>query len=266
MNNRISITPPSKSRPATARRHVVTVLTQEILDNPSTVAFPIESEHQLCRRFNISRVTVRLALSDLENRGLLYRKHGKGTFAHGRSTRIHRHIGVLIKSPPTREDRPLAEFLRGVQTVVTSFRASIILIGLSSEEWSPELASVLAGVIVVAENVTSKDLDNLKNRKLPFLIVGETNLPGPRILLHQAEETAFNNSTATNIGSHFFTAGQRVAEALTRAFQTGELTAELPLRSISGHDQTFDFITDTVRIALTKEHDTNSPRSSVTLS
>ena len=223
MNYRLlKISGPSKARPISARRHLATILAQEILDNPATSAFPIESEFQLCRRFEVSRVTVRLALGDLENRGMIYRVHGKGTFAHGRSTRIHRHIGVLIKSPLTTENRPLAEILRGVQSVMTPLRATLILIGMSPDEWSPELASVLAGVIVVAENVTTKDLDSLNNRKLPFFIVGKTDLPGPRILLDQDAETDSNGPATSSIGNRFFVAGQRTAEGLTQAFLTGE--------------------------------------------
>lgn len=38
------------------------------------------SERQLVQLFNVSRSTVRLALRDLEERGLIYRLHGKGTF------------------------------------------------------------------------------------------------------------------------------------------------------------------------------------------
>jgi GntR family transcriptional regulator len=40
--------------------------------------FPPEAE--LCRQFNISRITVRQALSELQKAGLVYRERGKGTF------------------------------------------------------------------------------------------------------------------------------------------------------------------------------------------
>jgi len=193
----------------------VTVLAQEILETSSTHAFPIESEHQLCRRFGISRVTVRLALGDLEHRGLIYRVHGKGTFAHGRSTRIHRHIGVLIKSPLASENRPLGEILRGVQTFVRPLRSTVILISQPPEEWGPQLASILSGVIVVAENVTPHDLENLSARRLPFLMVGETDLPGPRVHLNPKD-------TPGNRNMNFFAIGQNAAKALSRAFVTGE--------------------------------------------
>ena len=100
-------------------------------------------------------------------------------------------------------------------------RASLVLIGHSPEEWRPELVSVLAGVIVMPEEVTTKELENLKDRNLPFFIFGESELPGPRILLknRNAEE---NTHSSTN----FFTVGRLVAEALNLAALTGEPVSE----------------------------------------
>lgn len=129
----------SEGRPVTARSHIVSVLTEEILNNKEPKAFPLQSEYQLCQRFAVSRVTVRLALTDLENRGLIYRKHGIGTFAHPRSTRIHRHIGVLLKSSRPTENCILAEILRGVQSVMSPLRSALILIPMPPEEWRPDL-------------------------------------------------------------------------------------------------------------------------------
>jgi GntR family transcriptional regulator len=41
---------------------------------------PIPSERSLCAKYRISRTTVRQALSEMINEGVLYRKQGKGTF------------------------------------------------------------------------------------------------------------------------------------------------------------------------------------------
>lgn len=38
------------------------------------------SEREICRDFQVSRTTVRKALQELEARGYIYRRHGKGTF------------------------------------------------------------------------------------------------------------------------------------------------------------------------------------------
>jgi DNA-binding LacI/PurR family transcriptional regulator len=169
------------SRPYTARARLVTTLAQEILSRPDTVPFAIASEHALCRRFQISRVTVRLALGDLENRGLIYRKHGKGTFAYGRTQQIYRDIGFLMKAPQAAEHRPVAELVRGARTVMTGLGASIVLLSRSPEDWRPDVAGSLAGVIVMSQDVSEKDLQVLQDRKVPFLLAGRATLPGPHI-------------------------------------------------------------------------------------
>jgi hypothetical protein len=115
----------------------------------------------------------------------------------------------------------LVEILEGMKIVMTPLRSTIILIGMSPEEWGPELAAILGCVIVVAENATISDLDNLKDRKLPFLIVGETDLPGPRIPSQTVEHS-------------FFEIGQRAAEALNRAAMTGEPVDRLVLEFFNG--------------------------------
>src|SRR5216683_4057776 len=57
----------------------------------------IESEHQLCARFNVSRPTIRQALDVLVEEGLLYRHAGRGTFStpSGASDRKLRVIGSV---------------------------------------------------------------------------------------------------------------------------------------------------------------------------
>ncbi len=172
-------------RPSTARARLVAALTDEILQSAEQAAFPIASEHQLCRRFNVSRVTVRLALGDLENRGLIYRKHGKGTFAHGRATRVHKNIGILMRCPQSAEHRPIAEMVRGVQTAMSAVQAATLLISTSPEQWRPEKASTLGGVIVVPQEVTVRELDILRDRNLNYILFGESPLTGPRIHLGQ---------------------------------------------------------------------------------
>lgn len=40
----------------------------------------LDSERDICLRYDVSRTTVRQALSELERDGYIYKKHGKGTF------------------------------------------------------------------------------------------------------------------------------------------------------------------------------------------
>jgi GntR family transcriptional regulator len=55
---------------------------------------PLPSEAELCERFSVSRMTVRQALQELTNDGLVERRRGQGTFVAQRP--VHRRPGVFL--------------------------------------------------------------------------------------------------------------------------------------------------------------------------
>ncbi|MGR3905585.1 GntR family transcriptional regulator [Burkholderia sp. SR8] len=55
-------------------------LRARILDGTYAPHSRMPSEHELCAMFDVSRITVRQALGDLQKEGLLFKLHGKGTF------------------------------------------------------------------------------------------------------------------------------------------------------------------------------------------
>ena len=194
-------------RKPTARRCIAAILTQEILNNPDPKDFPIASENQLCRRFAVSRVTIRLALGDLEHRGLIYRRHGKGTFAHGCSSRVHLNLGILIKSPDALKCMPLIEFIRGAQTVMMSFSSSLVLIGTSPLDWRAEMTRTMGAVVVMQEGLNPDELNNLKNRNLPFICIPYSQLTSGDIdcfHLGLCAAKALNHAAVTGepVGAH----------------------------------------------------------------
>lgn len=56
------------------------ILRQQVEQGEFKPDHPIPSERSLCKKYSISRTTVRQALSEIINEGLLYTKQGKGTF------------------------------------------------------------------------------------------------------------------------------------------------------------------------------------------
>jgi len=190
-----------KPRKSTLRSRIVGILAEEILANPQAQDFPIGSESQLCQRFQASRVTVRLALSDLEHCGLVYRHHGRGTFAHGQSTRIHRDL-ALLASPDALKLRSILEIIRGIQSILAPLRSSLLLINASPLDWTSESATSLGGVLIVQDSLTSREILSLETWQLPFLRMSE------RVLARDERD--------------FFHLGRRVAETLSHAATTSK--------------------------------------------
>ena len=58
-------------------------LKQDIRSHKYPVGSKLPSENALCEEFGVSRITIRQALMMLENEGIIYAVHGKGTFVKG---------------------------------------------------------------------------------------------------------------------------------------------------------------------------------------
>ena len=61
-------------------RQIVDAIMEQIRSGAFSFDEPICTEAELIERFGVSRITVRRALGELENRGILYRKRGVGSF------------------------------------------------------------------------------------------------------------------------------------------------------------------------------------------
>ncbi|QPZ38227.1 GntR family transcriptional regulator [Paramicrobacterium chengjingii] len=68
---------------ASLHEQVRLALTQEINAGKYDSVRMLPAEPELCKRFGVSRITVRRAVSDLEDLGLVRRRQGAGTFVTG---------------------------------------------------------------------------------------------------------------------------------------------------------------------------------------
>src|SRR5690349_19645318 len=103
------------------------ILRQEIAKGAYRPEEQLPSETQLVQRYNISRTTVRQALNDLVNEGILYRRQGKGTFV----------------APPKIEQElvRLTDFVEDMAQA--GLNPSSKVISLTEEAASPEVAATL---------------------------------------------------------------------------------------------------------------------------
>jgi GntR family transcriptional regulator len=70
--------------PGTAlHRQIFLVLRDGIVQGTYPPGTPLPKEESLVELFGVARATVRRALADLENEGLVQRRHGSGTFVRG---------------------------------------------------------------------------------------------------------------------------------------------------------------------------------------
>jgi GntR family transcriptional regulator len=78
--------------PATTKRAQVRSVLQQLIDSELRSGDAIPSERVLVARLRVSRVTVRQAIADLVDAGVLERVHGKGTYVTGPQVDSRLHL------------------------------------------------------------------------------------------------------------------------------------------------------------------------------
>src|ERR1700724_1514653 len=112
-----------RSNPLPLYYQLKEVLRQQIKAGHLAPHTAIPSEPELVSRYHVSRATVRQALNELVNEGLLYRQHGKGTFVcEPRIQQALSEIASLSEELKRRGKRPgglllVSELVRGSETV-----------------------------------------------------------------------------------------------------------------------------------------------------
>ena len=101
-------------------------LKEKILTSELKAGDKLPSENQLSLEYQVSRQTVRKALSILENMGYIYAQHGKGTFCSElvHRSRNSRNIAVVITYP---SDYIFPRVIQGIDAALAKKGYSILL-------------------------------------------------------------------------------------------------------------------------------------------
>ena len=88
----------------------------------------VPSEAALVEEFKVSRITVRQALSNMEQRGLVYRRRGRGTFVSAPqvSQKLNREASTIIEALRSRGIEPEVRIL-GLEQIEAALGVSTML-------------------------------------------------------------------------------------------------------------------------------------------
>lgn len=86
----------SKAAGVPLHRQLFLVLHDEIVRGALEAGELLPTEQTLCDQFGVSRITVRRALADLAEAGLIERRHGVGTFVRDHAWARHREVGSYL--------------------------------------------------------------------------------------------------------------------------------------------------------------------------
>lgn len=137
----------------------------------------LPSEHMLARQFKLSRHTVRQALGDLENEGLIYREQGRGTFCSARKTN-GKKIAVVTTYI---SEYIFPSVIRGIEAILSTAGYTLVLANTGNDKGKEAkclenlLNQEISGMIIeptksAKENVNSKYFLELEKRRIPFLM------------------------------------------------------------------------------------------------
>ncbi len=162
----------------TIKKNILSLISSQLL-KPND---KIPGENEIARRFGVSVITARKALSDLVNEGFIYRIKGKGSFVSLPNSPVQeKRLRMIVFLLPASEavDSSFMKMIRGVQAGCSSHGYSVLIEGsndrLESEQdiMKKVINDRISGVIVYSidpeKNVASFNL--LKEKKIPFVLI-----------------------------------------------------------------------------------------------
>lgn len=139
----------------------------------------LASEHDMMKKYNVSRMTVRNAFSELVNEGLLEKHHGKGSFCSQKA--VKKNIDVLLNMS---DHYFISYYLQSISSVLERNNANLIAGDTRDSNW--EIIKRLNTIAqrgsdgVIIQGCPKADLDEaafsfalkaLEEQKIPVIVI-----------------------------------------------------------------------------------------------
>lgn len=170
---------------------------------------PLPSERELCTIYDISHITVRQALVELTKEGTLFRVPGRGTYVKdGKyfSNNVSAlPLGVIIpETEGTLASSFISNFLLGIKSVSTKQNYPLMLYTESEARYLTDIETgKIQGLILTDPMSKDTRIMMLKNKNLPFVIIGNTNIEGVKSVNND------NVEIGSILATHLINSGDR---------------------------------------------------------
>ncbi|MGQ9648417.1 MAG: GntR family transcriptional regulator [Thermodesulfobacteriota bacterium] len=190
-------------------RQLLKVLRRQIEEGKIKPEQQIPSERSLCEKYRVSRITVRQAIAELINEGLIYKKQGKGTYVQPK--KVNQGLVRFVNFAKTVLElglRPSTRILKSeivpadVQTAklleipLTSHILKLSLLGLGDEE---PLVFYESSFPLSLGKKMAKEAMEMQKLKAPFSTYDLYNKAGvvlPRYVVQTFEATVADASVS----------------------------------------------------------------------
>ncbi|WP_169081351.1 GntR family transcriptional regulator [Paenibacillus sp. PL91] len=142
----------------------------------------IPSESELAETLDVSSITVRKALSDLVNEGMIYRVRGKGSFVADKKSDVQSSMSrlvVFIISGTEIYDSSYMQIIKGIQSLLTLHDYRLVIEFIENNvQQEDELISKInlsdySGLLIYSSdpNAAKSYLKQLKSGRMPFVML-----------------------------------------------------------------------------------------------
>ena len=175
-------------------QQIIDYLQNEIDSGRLPVGAQVPTEKELSAQFNVSRITSKRALTELETQGVIQRHQGKGSFVQAPKHPLHTSLNKVLFLLPFADDLSVGNFYSGLAPTIQAAGLEVFMTSPNflREKNAADIVNEFAGLVYYA--ATSNDyLDLLfelalmnfpvvvldkKIHDLPFVTIQSDNFAG----------------------------------------------------------------------------------------